>query len=316
LANSAKKARRLEPDSGREIISQADQDVTTFQQVISGNPEVAHDLNAPFWRPIGVVAGNGFIPTLGDPYSDKRKFGIDQSAVSIRRLPYTKHRLDEYVFFAQPEMFSIAGVDKLGKLWNLEKSPTYFRGAERLGRAYQYLRNANILHYQSFVIPRYYNYGRAAWMNFNNIAIDGSIGDFDSGSKIDPKSGDVWHQRYEAFGSSLMYLMFVHRMNPDLLGDKKFIYSYFKQWQKGLGKTYHEEMTHKYDVHRGTFEDVVESIETLTRWYDSPVDTGPNGSRNTIGYQEYLHDKSKNIWTHSAHAVVNTVKANRELVGI
>ncbi len=208
------------------------------------------------------------------------------------------------------------GLKKLDKLWNHgDPSHTFIRGAERLGRAFRILKNANVFHHQSFVIPNYGEYGSAAWMNFNNIAIDGSMGDLDCGSKINPESGYVWWQRQEAFGSALMYLMFVHRTHPELLSDKGFLNKYFKSWKKGIGNDYTQEMMECYRD-RDTFTDVVGAIDTFSRWYSSPADTKPGGSRNTIGWLNYLQDKAKDIWIPSANAVIKTVRENREIVGI
>ncbi len=301
--------------AGREIVSQADQEAATFQHLVKHNPELEWDINAPIWRPIAIAAGKGHIAALQDPYFDTGKYGIEQSAVSARRLPYTKHRLDEYVEFHNPTPDSLEGLRKLDSLWNhQDTSHTFIRAAERLGKAYKIFKQADVFHMQAFTLARYKE-GSAAWMNFNNIAIDGSVGDLDCGQKVDPESSYVWWQMREAFGSALMYLMFTHRMKPKLLNDKSFLNKFFASWREGIGSDYVEQLKWEFD-NKGTFEDVTNGIETFARWFSSPADTRPDGSRDTLGWQNYLGHKTKDIWTASANEVVKAVRKNRSSVGI
>lgn len=83
--------------AGKEVYSQADQEVSTFARLCEIHPELKYDLNAPFWRPLLVISTGNLIVTRDTWPVDKGNCSVEQSVVTVRRQPYTLHRLDEYV---------------------------------------------------------------------------------------------------------------------------------------------------------------------------------------------------------------------------
>ena len=180
-------------------------------------------------------------------------------------------------------------------------------------------------HRQSFLVVNYgYNrresgYSSAAWMNFNNIGIDGSLGDMDTVAEVTP--GGQWKKNVETFGSLCMYLMFVHRQRPDLLENKEFLNAFFTQWRHSLGEEIFNLLkTKKTFPIRGlndTFSVALDAISTYIRWMESPIDIRPNGTPNqTITYTGYLDFQGKDTWVPSARSVVKNLHQNREIVGL
>lgn len=212
---------------------------------------------------------------------------------------------------------SLEGISKLRRLWGMESDDLVFlRGVNRWGQASRLLYEAQIVHNQTFLIARYEGAGAAAWMNFNNIAIDGSTGDLDMGQVIPKNDSHEWVQLRDSLGGAAMYLMLVQRIRPDLVSDDSFMVNFFRWWRRGISDEMFMNMT-SWSNHNSLgpkiFDQVVTSIEKLAKWYSSSADTKPSTNLNNSAY---LQHSTKKTWSPIAMKVASRMRQLRPSLGI
>lgn len=282
--------------AGKEISSQSNHEVSAFDHLCKIHPWLNFDLNAPFWRPLAVAAASGLIATEDNWPEDKGDVSVDQAVVTMRRFPFTPNRLDEYVEHQMIPPRSVMGFNELKRKWGIELDEyVFFRAINRWGHASRLLLEANLLHGQTFLICKYPQLGSAAWMNFNNIAIDGSTGDLDMTTKVTEKY--LSWQLNDSFGGAMMYLMFIYNFRPKLIESDDFLVKFFSYWKKGIGNFVR--------FNNSVFDEVISGIELLSKSYSTMTETRPG--RNNLGYLEY-HSRQK-----LAKAGIETTRRVRQL---
>lgn len=155
-----------------------------------------------------------------------------------------------------------------------------------------------------------YYAGSAGWVNFNNIAIDGSTGDLDCTRKA-TSNDDHELQMIEAFGMAIMYLTFIQSINPELIDSNQFLSKFFDAWKKGLGLEYSLMINKHYnsDSYFGpgdVLSITTEALERIARWYDSEIDTHPDHS--CLVPSAYLKNSTKSVWVPRIMKVIQKLR--------
>lgn len=295
-------------EAGKLTSKNARAEVVMFFSLLEKNPDLFWEINAPVWRPLAVVTDRGGEYEIRrDAREEVAEITYYKTVKLLRRLPFTAKRLDEYVYFQRPDL---EGVENLRRLWGFEENrQVYLRGVARLGKAQDYFINAHVLHDQLFTIVStdglYGDSMDVAWMNYNNMAIDGSVGDLE----VSRVEDDMTSHGQEIFGSVLMYLSFVQRISPELLSSDTFIGEFFDLWRKGIGSTHYRMIGQVPQL----FEDVIHALDTALRFYQSALDTTPHNTSWNGG--NFLAHHKKDLWVPNMKTVVNRVKQLRGAVG-
>ncbi len=304
--------------AGREILDQAYPEVISWRRLLRKNPYLVIDVQAPLWQPVSVIHTGEVVITQEVDDQGHQRFIPDYGVVTQRRFPYTYNRIDEFVEHTLLPQSSINGLDLLRRKWGYETNQhVYFRAANRLGEAFKLFWNSQLTHNQIFKVTYDPNKKVSAWINFNNIAIDGSIGDFDD-SKVMEKLSDCWQHHHETIGSMILYLSFIARVQPELLESSDFVRTFFNQWRIGVGKDYWKFLVgwnipaSEYFPEGNALDQVVHSIHNTLQVY-STVDTRPSSS-NVYNPSGYLSHHAKNIWIPSLEKAINTVEKFRPLL--
>lgn len=304
--------------AGREVLDDAHKDIQAFQKLVESHPSLLFDLNAPIWRPVGVASHKTGIAAVYN-YESSTPFQLVDTVVSARRIPFSPFRLEEYVMFNTIPQSAEQGFNELKSLWGVDDEGLFIRGVSRLGRAMRLFHEARLIHRQSFRVVTNTNInlglGVSAWMNFNNIGIDGSLGDNDDVEEMTERR--EWWKNAETFGSFCMYLMFMGRLKPELIKNNEFIIKLIDTWNNSLGKeivtSMRETPTFMINGRNNTFDVVLQSIIDFIGWYANPkISILPNGAPGqTITYTGYAQYQSSSTWVPVAAEVVRSLSSKR-----
>lgn len=168
-----------------EFAGKATEDDVLYEYEVLGklrkrNPEVIADPNVPIWQLLRVGFTGNEIKIWRE--NDKRP---RKQAIVFRRFPYTQWRVADS-FIVDDTALVEHELDRLQSIWNVnDRKGTYLKSIGRFARAQGFLHNADLphgnLYWRWFDHNLQRTYSRP---NTHNVALDGSIGDFEKPDKL------------------------------------------------------------------------------------------------------------------------------------
>lgn len=227
-------------EAGKESISAAGADIGGFVELSKLNPQILFDFNGPIWQPLTVInTGRKMIEGDNIWLNKEWKYWpfAQYGAVDVRRFPYTHWRIEDISFDSTREN-GIKEVNRLAKIWNLpDRQQVYLRSIKRWSEASSMFINSKVRHCQVFDTFKHKETGlNYAWINPNNISLDGGTGDLDCTRKYIERWGDINRGRLEAVGGFLIYLYGIHKIDPQFLANSEFLNNAMEIFFNNLGK--------------------------------------------------------------------------------
>lgn len=194
------------------------------------NPELISDREAPIWQIIGI----GLTGEKIDIWRDGDNKQLD-GYILLREFPFTHWRVaDAFIDTAHPDIER--ELYRLQSIWRVSsREGVYIQATNRLGTGLSYLNNAHIVHgnlqwywHDTFINKTY------ARPNPHNIALDGSLGDFEESlpDLYGHHKKDIDIQ--EILGAFSIYTLLIAKINPEMLEDSVFITSYIDTFLDSL----------------------------------------------------------------------------------
>lgn len=228
-------------EAGKESVSAACADIGGFVELSKLNPQILLDFNGPIWQPLTVL-NTGRKMIEGDIVWMNGEWThwpfAQYGAIDIRRFPYTHWRIED-VSFDSTKQRGIEEITRLAKTWNLpDRQQVYLRSIKRWSQASSIFINSKVRHSQVFGLFKHKETGlNYAWINSNNIALDGSTGDLDCTRKYIDKWDDKNKGRLEAVAGFLIYLYGINKLDTQLLKNGEFLSSAINTFFKHLDRS-------------------------------------------------------------------------------
>lgn len=228
-------------EAGRESVSAAGADIGGFMELAKLNSNILFDFNGPIWQPLSVV-NTGETMIEGDNVwtgKEWRYLPFAQfSAIDIRRFAYTHFRIED-ISFDSAKSLGEEEFAKLAKLWNLpDRKQVYLRSIKRWAQASRMFIDSQVRHCQVFDFFTHKQTGlQYAWINPNNVSLDGGTGDMDCTRKYIDKWRDNNRGRLEAVGGLIIYLYGAYKLDSQLVENNEFLHQVLDIFFANLGMT-------------------------------------------------------------------------------